>query len=105
MKVIINEVEYEKIISGYLDRMFSNVQKNEGSLRGVKYIWFTDSKNEPMLVWNSNRPELGLNLGMRKDLWNLLEKLFQMETNETTEVVGNWFKKKIKKNPTDIYTF
>lgn len=99
------EVEFEKVMSSHLDKIFSKIRRHNGELRGIHFSWLSDLNDEPMLVWNTDSFEFGMNVGIRKDLWNLVKSLFSLNSEETSEVIGNWFTKKTRKKPTEIYTF
>lgn len=105
MKILITEVEFQVLISDYLDRMFKKSKRNTGSLDDVNYIWFTDTDDKPSLIWNSTNVDNQLFLGVRRDLWKQIQNIFSTSDEDTNQVIKDWFKKRGKKLPNEVYIF
>jgi len=105
MKIVIKEAAFRILMSDYLDRMFMKSKRRTGEMDKINYIWFADQNENPSLVWNVNKVDDKIYLGIRKDLYSLIRNLFSLNDEDVNQLVKEWFKKRGKLKADELYTF
>lgn len=105
MKYIINESRFDNIINEYINSIVGlPIKKHNHPSSMVYYVWLTNNKGET--VFESEDNGLGLELGVRDDIWFSVKGMFSLSVDETNNRFSEWMNELYGVEfPGGVYTF
>jgi hypothetical protein len=105
MKYLITESRLDEMIDDYITNITGGVlelHKHPNAM--FDYVWWTDLEGRSIFEGYNNNE--GLSLGVREDIWNSVNRMFSLSSNNTDIAFLKWmFNYNGMKFPSGVYTF
>jgi len=105
MKYIITESRLDDMIHKFITNLTGGqLIRHKHPSAMVNYIWWTDLGGRT--IFEADDDDKGLSLGVREDIWNLVNRLFSINNYDTDKAFMTWMENyNGMKFPSGVYTF